>query len=188
MIHYFFDSLTLHLQLVKDRHFQEQLGLVVEQVFQCLARGNKLLIAGNGGSAADAQHFAAELMGRYMKERQALPAISLTTDTSALTAIGNDYSFDQIFARQVSGLGVAGDMLMVFSTSGNSKNLLEAVSVARRKQLSTVGLLGNQGGLLKDAVALPLVVHSPSTPRIQEVHQLLLHIIAEEVERRLISS
>ena len=181
---YFLESLFLHLRLAKDAQFQEALAVAIDRVVACLQGERKILIAGNGGSAAEAQHFAAELVGRYQKERRAFAAIALTTDTSAITAISNDYSFDRIFSRQVEALGTAGDVLVVFSTSGNSKNILEAITVARQRGLFTIGLLGNEGGLAKHAVDLALVVPSPSTPRIQEAHQLLVHIISEEVERR----
>ncbi|MCB1044281.1 MAG: D-sedoheptulose 7-phosphate isomerase [Acidobacteria bacterium] len=150
---------------------------------EALAQGHKILIAGNGGSAADAQHFAAELVGRYMKERPGLPAIALTTDTSALTAIGNDYGFDRIFSRQVEALGQPGDVFLAISTSGNSKNLVEALCVARDRQLSTIALLGKNGGAMRELADFSLVVPSQDTPRIQEAQEWIWHTWCALIDR-----
>ncbi len=147
-----------------------------ERMIETLRTGGKLLLCGNGGSAADAQHIAAELVGRFAHRRRGLPAIALTTDTSALTSIGNDFGFDHVFSRQVEALAREGDILIGLSTSGNSRNVIEAVKVAREMGVTTVGLLGGTGGALKDLVDHALVVPSPDTPRIQECHILVGHI------------
>lgn len=158
---------------------------IAEALFECLNHGHKILVAGNGGSAADAQHFAAELVGRYMKERPGLPAISLSTDTSALTAIGNDYGFDRIFSRQVEALGQTGDVLITISTSGNSQNLVEAMSVARERGLMNIALLGKTGGSMAPLADRALVVPSNETPRIQEAHEWILHSCCALIDRWL---
>ncbi len=150
-----------------------------------LQSGGKILICGNGGSAADSQHFAAELTGRYMKERRALAGIALSTDTSALTAIGNDYGFENVFSRQVEALGKKDDLLVLISTSGNSPNLLSAAKKANELGLTTFALLGKDGGKLKKIVQKYLVVPSDSTPRIQEMHIMVIHIVCEIVENEI---
>lgn len=147
--------------------------------------GNKLLIMGNGGSAADAQHFAAEIVGRFKLERRALPAISLSTDTSILTAVGNDYGFEAVFSRQVEALATAGDTIIGISTSGNSPNVLNALELARTRGCRTVGLLGRDGGDIKRMCDLALVVPSADTPRIQEAHITIIHIVCDLVEKAL---
>lgn len=166
-----------HLEAVRALHAQldviEGIGALA---VASLRRGARILICGNGGSAADAQHIAAELVGRFAHQRRGLPAIALTTDTSALTSIGNDFGFDHVFARQVEALGREGDILIGISTSGNSRNVIEAVKAAREMGMTTVGLLGGSGGALKDMVDHALVVPSPDTPRIQECHILIGHI------------
>lgn len=154
-------------------------------ISEALKKGFKLLICGNGGSAADAQHMAGEFVNRFLMERDPLPAIALNTDTSVLTSIGNDYSFDQIFEKQVLALGKEGDVLMVISTSGKSKNCILAALAAQKKGIFTIGLLGKDGGELLDKVDLPLVVRHNSTPRIQEVHSFVIHMICELVEKTL---
>jgi D-sedoheptulose 7-phosphate isomerase len=164
----------------------------IEQAGDRLARAvlsdHKLLICGNGGSAGDAQHFAAELIGRFEQDRTALAAIALTTDTSILTAVGNDYGFDDLFARQVQGLGLPGDIFIGISTSGNSKNVLQAVAEAKTKGLQTIGLLGNDGGALRSEVDWPVVVPHSTTARIQEAHIFILHFWALQIEQRLTKS
>jgi D-sedoheptulose 7-phosphate isomerase len=145
--------LTTYVQIVKDTFTPEQFRTLEEMARVCitaLKSGRKLLLCGNGGSAADAQHIAAELIGRFKHERKSLPAIALTTDTSILTAMANDYSFDVVFSRQVEGLGESGDVLIALSTSGNSKNVLEAVSKAKSLGITTLGLTGKTGGKLKN--------------------------------------
>ncbi len=144
---------------------------------------HKILICGNGGSASDAQHFAAELIGRFEKERSAWPAIALTTDTSILTAVGNDYGFADVFARQVQGLGKKGDALIGISTSGRSPNVLRAVAAAKDQGMSTIGLLGRDGGELLSQVAHPIVIEHAKTARIQEAHIFILHFWAMMIER-----
>ena len=147
-----------------------------------LQNGNKIMIAGNGGSAADAQHIAAELVGRFTTERRALAAIALTTDTSILTSIGNDYGFNSIFARQIQGLGKSGDVFIAISTSGNSANIMEAVKEAKIQGVKTIGWLGKLGGALKILVDLPIVIDSNDTARIQEMHILIGHILCEYID------
>jgi len=147
-----------------------------------LNRGCRILICGNGGSAADAQHFAAELSGRYVKERRPLAGIALSTDTSALTAIGNDYGFDRVFSRQVEALGRPGDLLVGISTSGNSANIIQAVAAAKSLGLKTLGLLGKDGGSLKDLMDESLVVPSEVTARVQEVHEMIYHFWCEVID------
>jgi len=150
-----------------------------------LEAGFKVLICGNGGSAADSQHFAAEIVGRFEKERKGYKAIALTTDTSILTAVGNDYGFDYIFSKQVEALGEKGDILIGISTSGNSKNVIEAVKVAKEKGLFTVGFLGKDGGILKDIVDKAFIVKSDNTARIQETHLVLEHTICKIIDMYL---
>ena len=150
-----------------------------------LEAGGKLLLMGNGGSAGDAQHIAAELVGRFKKERKAMPALALTVDTSSLTALGNDYGFDTIFERQVEALANKNDTVIGISTSGNSENVVRAVNKANSIGAFTIGLLGNDGGKLKDAVNLPIIIPSNDTARIQEVHITIGHIICEIIEEDL---
>lgn len=147
-----------------------------QRLLTALRAGGKVLLCGNGGSAADAQHVAAELVGRFAHVRRGLPAIALTTDSSALTSIGNDFGFDHVFARQVEALARKGDVLIGISTSGNSRNVIEAVKMARKLGVTTIGLLGGSGGALKDLVDYVLIVPSHDTPRIQECHILIGHI------------
>lgn len=176
--------ITEHLAVIS--RMEQHLPVLQEIAKTMLAtfdRGNKVLICGNGGSAADAQHFAAELTGRYLADRRAYPAIALTTDTSALTSIGNDYGFDHLFRRQVEALGVSGDMLFAISTSGNSANVAEAVKLAQTMGISTVGLLGKNGGKLKEMTDIPIVIESDNTARIQEAHILILHMLCETFEK-----
>lgn len=175
---------TLEISQTNDSLI-ENIEKVTKKMEFSLLNGGKILVAGNGGSAADAQHFTAELVGRYKKERQGYPAIALTTDTSIITAWSNDYNFNSLFSRQIKSLGNKNDVFLGISTSGNSENVIRAVEVAKNKNIFTVGLLGSDGGKMKNAVDLPLVIPSNNTPRIQEVHGLLLHIIAEEIENNI---
>lgn len=145
------------------------------------------MFCGNGGSAADCQHLAAELTGRFIKDRRPLAAIALTTDTSALTSIGNDYSFDEVFARQVQGLGRSGDVLLAISTSGNSRNVIRAVEEALAAGMSVIGLLGREGGTLNELCDVAIVVPSQVTSRIQESHILIGHTLCEIIEQKLLS-
>lgn len=171
------DSLDL-----KRSFFAQELDHIVAQagdMAERLRRGCKILVCGNGGSAADAQHLAAELSGRYVKERRALAGLALTTDTSALTAIGNDYGYDLVFSRQVEALGRPGDLLIAISTSGNSANVIKAVEAAHSLGMGTLGLLGRDGGKLKSLVDDALVVPCQDTARVQEVHQMIYHFWCE---------
>jgi D-sedoheptulose 7-phosphate isomerase len=152
---------------------------------QALEGGGKLLFCGNGGSAADSQHLAAELTGRFIKDRRPLAAMALSTDTSALTCIGNDYSFDEVFARQVRGLGRAGDVLVAISTSGHSRNVIRAVEEARTAGMLVIGFLGRDGGALKALCDVPLVVPSQVTARIQESHILIGHTLCGLIEQQM---
>jgi D-sedoheptulose 7-phosphate isomerase len=157
---------------------------VAGAIVAALKDGRAVLVFGNGGSAADAQHFAAELVGRFERERRAWPAIALTTDTSALTAIGNDYGFDRVFARQVEALGKAGDIAIGITTSGNSPNVLRALEAAQERGLTTVALTG-RGGAAGQLAAHHIAVAEPRTARVQEVHATVLHVICELVEMEL---
>lgn len=173
---------------VKRRFFDHSIAEVAKaarMIIDSMRSGGKLLIFGNGGSAADAQHIAAELAFKMGRERQALPAIALTTDTSLLTAISNDRHFDFIFARQIQALGRKGDVILAISTSGNSPNVIEAVKQASATDIKTIGLLGNSGGKLAELVDLPLIVPHHETPRIQEVHIAISHIICQLIEDEL---
>ena len=168
-----------------DRELSPAIEAAVSLLVAAFTAGNKLLVCGNGGSAADAQHFAAEMVGRFKLERRALPAIALSTDSSILTAVGNDYGFDSIFSRQVEAHAVAGDVLVGISTSGNSPNVQSALLAAAGRGCRTVALLGRDGGSLKSAAELALVVPSFDTPRIQEGHIAIIHIVCDLVEKRL---
>ena len=164
----------------------DALARAVELVGDALAAERKVLLFGNGGSAADAQHIAAEFVGRFARERRALPALALTTDTSALTAIANDYGYEHVFARQVHALGVAGDVALAISTSGRSPNVLRAVEACRERGVRTIGLTGGDGGPLATMVDVSLRVSaSTHSARIQETHILVGHVICELVDRRL---
>jgi D-sedoheptulose 7-phosphate isomerase len=177
------DSLSL-----KKRFFDENAALIARCAQEIAARmkaGGKVLIFGNGGSAADAQHFAAELLGRFVRERRALPALALTTDTSSLTAIGNDYGYDLVFARQVEAHGRAGDVAIGISTSGRSPNVVKALEAARDIGLLRVGLTGRGGGAVGGLVDLLIDVPHQDTARIQEVHGMVVHMLCELVEESL---
>lgn len=168
------------------RQFESVAGVVADiasRVIAALERGNKILLFGNGGSAADAQHIAAEFSVRFRTERTALPAIALTTDTSVLTACANDYSFDRVYARQVEALSRPGDVVIGISTSGNSRNVIEGLTQAKTLQCETIGFTGGSGGGLKSLCDLCLIVPSPVTARVQECHILAGHIICEMVDR-----
>jgi D-sedoheptulose 7-phosphate isomerase len=157
----------------------------VAAVARSMATGSVLLVCGNGGSAADAQHIAAELTGRFFRDRKPLPALALHGNTSSLTAIGNDYGYDEVFAREVGAHGRRGDVLLALSTSGNSRNILRAIEAARAKQMFVIGLTGATGGKMRDLCDVCLCVPSSSTPRIQEFHILIGHTICELLEQIL---
>jgi len=177
---------SLHAQRVFLSEHAADLERAVDLVAGALGGGHKLLLFGNGGSAADAQHIACELVGRMTRERRPLPAIALTTDTSALTALANDYGYGEVFARQVIALGRAGDVALALSTSGNSPSVLQAVSACRSLGIRTVGLTGGDGGKLGGMVDVSLRVSaSRLSPRVQETHILIGHVLCELVERRL---
>jgi len=169
----------------QDGGLLEAARKIADAITGALRAGNKILIAGNGGSAADAQHIAAEIVGRYKKDRPAYAALALTTDTSALTAIGNDYGFEQIFARQVEGLGRRGDVLWALSTSGRSPNILAALNTARKMGLVTIGFTGVKGKALGSLCDHLLVAPSDDTPIIQQIHLTLAHGICDAIERAL---
>ena len=170
----------------KSTSLSSEINRAVHLIIDSIQNGNKLIIFGNGGSAADAQHIAAEFIGRFKLERKSFPAIALTTDTSILTSLGNDYSFDVVFSRQCESLVVKGDVVIGISTSGNSKNVELGMITAQKRGGKTIGLLGSNGGSIKNYVDIPIIVDSNSTPRIQEVHRVLYHIICELVEKELI--
>ncbi len=191
-----------HMKRIRD-HFAESAQLKLEAVdmlapeiaraagifTECLFTDGKILACGNGGSAADAQHFAAELVGRFERERPELPAISLATDTSLLTAVANDYSFEQVFAKQVLALGTKGDVLLAISTSGNSGNVLAAVEAARKREMRIVALTGKGGGRIGELMApgdVNLCVPHSRTCRIQEVHLLMIHCLCDAIDATLL--
>ena len=172
------------LDLLGQTGYLDTLEHAAQAMLDCIDAGNKIILAGNGGSAADAQHFAAEIVGRFMLERKALPALSLCVDPSVMTSIGNDYGYDAVFKRQLSGLGNAGDVFVAISTSGNSRNLIQAVETAGNMNIKTIGLLGNSCGILKELCDYALVVPSDETPRIQEIHTFSVHVLCEYIEKK----
>ena len=158
----------------------------ITAIVKCLRKGNKVVLFGNGGSAADAQHIAAELIGRFNINRKSLPAIALSDNPSTLTAISNDFSFDLVFSRQCESLISKGDIAIGISTSGNSLNVKKGINASKKNGATTIGLLGNKGGTIKKFVDIPLIVNSTSTPHIQEVHRVIYHVICEIVEKKLV--
>jgi D-sedoheptulose 7-phosphate isomerase len=176
-----------HLFLTR-RFFEkssDQVQKAAAVLIRALQQGGKVLLFGNGGSAAQAQHMAAELTGRFQMERPGLPAFSLTVDTSALTAIANDYGYEFVFARQLEALAQKGDVAIGLSTSGHSRNVIEAIRTAKAKGMPTIGLLGREGGQLRELVDVALVVDGQKTSRIQEVHDVIMHVLCEAIEREL---
>jgi phosphoheptose isomerase len=176
----FGETIALHERVRRGE--SQPIVMAAAAIVEALRGGGKLLVCGNGGSAADAQHAAAELVGRFQRERAALAAVALTTDTSVLTSIANDYAFDKVFARQIEALGKAGDALLAISTSGASSNVMAALAAARRMGLRTIALTGRDGGDVGRAAEIHINVPSTSTARVQEVHRTLLHVICELVE------
>lgn len=173
---------------VKESLYKDQLDNIeraASVMIRSLAKGGKILIFGNGGSAADSQHIAAELVGRFKKERRPIKAIALTTNSSIISAVANDYGYDMVFSRQVEALGEKGDVAVAISTSGNSKNVIEAVNIARRIGLVTIGFIGGDGGILKNNCDISIVVGSKDTARVQESHIMIGHIICELIENGL---
>ena len=175
-----------HLRLVQkvrnSKKLMKEIALAAAMMKVALASGHKIMFCGNGGSAADSQHWAAEIVGRFQKERKGLPAIALTVDTSILTAIANDYGYDRIFARQVEALGIEGDLLVAVSTSGNSANVLAAIEEAKTKGIKTIGMTAAGGGKMAEVCDVCLVIPDKVTARAQEVHGLIGHILCEIVE------
>lgn len=171
--------------MASDASLRRQALDVVARSVAALKRGNKLLFAGNGGSAADAQHWAAELVSRFNYDRPGLPGIALTTDTSALTAIGNDYGYERVFARQIEALGRGGDLFFAISTSGNSKNILLAIETALASGIEVIGFTGRSGGAMAGRCTVNLRMPSDETPKIQEGHELLGHLICGMIEREM---
>src|SRR5208283_4724407 len=170
------ESIKVKQSLLEDKHLLSQIAEVIKEFVAALSHGHKILLFGNGGSAADAQHIAAEFVGRFQMERTPLPALALTVNTSALTGIGNDYSFENVFARQVEALGGEGDIAVGISTSGKSPNVLKALETAQAKGLVTIALTGRDGRMLKEVARYCICVPADSTPRIQEAHILIGHI------------
>jgi len=186
------DSTKIHdivkesISIITDiEKYSEKIIQITDQIVNSISAGKKIIIFGNGGSAADSQHIAAELIGRYALERKSYPAIALTTDTSTLTAIANDYTYNDVFSRQCQGLVNSGDTVIGISTSGNSENVKRGLEVSKEKDAFTIGLLGNNGGKIKDIVNIDISIESKLTPRIQEGHRVIYHIICQMVEERL---
>ena len=187
------DKILEHIEVIKglneDTEFLNNLNRIAEVVVNAYRSGGKLLVCGNGGSAADSQHIATELVSRFLLERKALDAEALSVNTSSLTAIGNDYSFDKVFSRQIEAKGRAGDILFAISTSGNSKNIIEAIKTAKARGIITVGLTGGKKeSLISETSDYCVCVPSNSTPRIQEAHILIGHMLCEFIEKELCNS
>jgi D-sedoheptulose 7-phosphate isomerase len=168
--------------ILNSRDLSEKIEESINEIIKCFKTGNKIIIFGNGGSAADAQHIVAEFIGRFQKERKSLPAISLTTDSSIITSLSNDYSYEIVFSRQCESLVSKGDVVIGISTSGNSKNVEEGIKTAKSMGAVTIGLLGGDGGIINNVVDISIVVESTNTARIQEVHRVIYHIICGIVE------
>ena len=169
--------------ILNSKNLSEKIEKSINEIIKCFSTGNKIIVFGNGGSAADAQHIVAEFIGRFQKERKSLPAIALTTDSSIITSLANDYSYDIVFSRQCESLVSKGDVVLGISTSGNSKNVEEGIKTAKSMGAVTIALLGGNGGTIKNIVDIPIVVESINTARIQEVHRVIYHIICGIVER-----
>ena len=182
------ESLNLKQTILQDKGFLDALEQACSLSLEVYRSGGKLLIGGNGGSAADAQHIAGELVSRFYFDRPALPAIALTTDTSILTAIGNDYGYENLFSRQIEGNGKKGDVFLAISTSGNSPNILKGIEIAKKMDILVIGLTGIAGGQMADLCDVCLKMPSSSTPRIQECHILMGHLICSYIEQELFGS
>ncbi|MCF6340259.1 MAG: D-sedoheptulose 7-phosphate isomerase [Sulfurimonas sp.] len=189
MKNYIKDQIKKSYETKQTIYKDEELLNRIEQVSRLCVKlykgNNKTILAGNGGSAADAQHIAAELVGRYGFDRASLPSLALTTDTSCLTAIGNDYGYDKVFSRQLEGMGQSGDIFIGISTSGNSQNIINAFKSAKEKNIITVALVGKDGGEMARLADIALIIPSNSTPRIQESHILIGHIICDIIEKEI---
>jgi D-sedoheptulose 7-phosphate isomerase len=179
------DSIALKLKVLDQQSLLSDIEEATKAIIAAFSNKHKVLLAGNGGSAADAQHIAGELVNRFYFDRPGLPAIALTTDTSILTAVGNDHGFSSLFARQINALGNEGDVFIGISTSGNSPNIIEALRKCREEKIFTIGLTGSSGDKMKDLCDICLSVPSDETPRIQEMHILIGHIICRIVEEKL---
>mgnify|MGYP000282823565 FL=1 len=181
-------SIDTKQNILKDEALMQTIAQVGRECVDLYKNGKKTLLAGNGGSAADAQHIAAELVGRYGFDRPSIPSIALTTDTSNLTAIGNDYGYDKVFSRQMEGMGSEGDLFIGISTSGNSVNIVNAITAAKEKGVKTVALVGRDGGEMARIADYAIIVPSNDTPRIQESHILIGHMICDIIEKELFGS
>lgn len=175
-----------HIKISSElNNYTNIINLIVKEILKCFKNKGKILICGNGGSAADAQHFSSEIVGRYESERKGFPAISLSTDSSALTAISNDYGFQEVFSRQIESLGQEKDILVVFSSSGNSENIINAINMAKQLGIFTFGFLGKDGGESSKILDAQITINSRRTCRVQEMHSLLIHIICQILENKL---
>jgi D-sedoheptulose 7-phosphate isomerase len=182
-------SIDEHLRTFEDlRSLLPTIAKAADEVVSCLLGGGKVLILGNGGSAADSQHFAAELVGRFVEERRALPAIALTTDTSILTAVANDYGYDRVFERQVEAFGQEGDVLVAISTSGRSPGVVQAATMASKLGMKVISLTGQSGGPLAEDADVAIRVPSTTTARVQEAHIFVVHSICAEVDRSVLAA
>ncbi|MEX0764807.1 MAG: SIS domain-containing protein [Nitrosopumilaceae archaeon] len=170
--------------IIKSKNVVNEINRALVIMMNCLENDKKIVLFGNGGSASDAQHMAAELVGRYLHNRRSLPAIALTTDSSILTAIGNDYGFDQIFARQCESLVERGDVVIAISTSGRSINVIKGIKMAKKKGGTIIALTGNKGGQIKKLADVSIIIPSQETPRIQEAHRTVIHILCELTEKK----
>lgn len=189
---YFINQLKLTYDLIgtliQDEIIHSVMSVVSERCITCLKDGGKIMLAGNGGSAADAQHIAGELVSKFAYDRPGLPAIALTTDTSILTAVGNDYGFEQLFSRQIQALGVAGDVFIAYTTSGSSKNILAALLEAKSRNIYCVGVTGNRGGEIHDLCDQVFAVPSAVTPKIQEAHLIIGHALCGIIEKSMFAN
>jgi D-sedoheptulose 7-phosphate isomerase len=182
------DSITTKAYLLYDDRVIKKMETCAQEMIRTLKRGGKIMICGNGGSASDSQHFAAEIVGRFQKERRALAAIALTTDTSILTSVSNDYAFDKVFQRQIESLGTSKDLLVAISTSGKATNCIAAVKTAKKLKLKTIALTGKNGGDLAKLAEISIIVPSDTTARIQESHIMIIHILCELIENAFLKA
>ena len=180
------ENISVKKNILNDTHLIDTIERAATVVVTAIKNGNKVIFCGNGGSAADSQHLAAELIGKFYFNRRSLPAVSLTVNTSMITAIGNDFGFNKVFARQLEGIGKAGDVLIGLSTSGNSENVVEAFRLAKEIGISTIAFTGESGGILRNLADILINVPSNDTPRIQEAHIMVGHIICELVEKEFV--
>lgn len=181
-------SIEAKRKMIENNELLDKVALVAQKIIDAYLAGNKVLVCGNGGSASDAQHFVGELVGRYLMERKGIPAIALTANSTVVTALGNDYSYEEIFSKQVVALGSKGDILISISTSGNSKDCVKASEIAKEKGIYTVAFTGKNGGKLLELCDVTLNVESVETPRIQESHICLIHTICGIVEKKLMEA